>query len=995
MLAELVHFEQEATLIARTGIQFVDIGLALKPKEEEPGQFARQPSPPALVRLELAPRSDDRYVDPANPGTFVRPKFDLPIEESLQLLDGCWLPLPYLRVITGGASAKFSDGPTTWARARLVRLSETESQEDRHHTHRLTLAFDTNLLDNAKGTAYLAPTTADVQARANFRLAHRSHQMVWFVITPWVSEWLEAVFRENAGRIKLHQDDVASELGELRHHAHYMNWLALIGARGALPDIVVRPNGVADASVPIPVDMVLDVGNSRTCGIMIEHHPQQDHGLKNRYELTLRDLSAPHRVYNRPFESRVEFGEVNLGRSQIASHSGRNDAFVWPTLARIGPEAAALANRRRGTEGSTGLSSPKRYLWDESRYQPGWRSNLQTARIGAEPFATGAPFSNLINEQGEPLYDVAILAERTPVFRPHYSRSSMMMFMLTEVFAHALAQMNSTSQRLKQGSPKEPRYIRSIILTIPPSMPTPERDIFAKRAWQAIVLIWKALGWHPEDDEPPTPTDAPEEGSTQWPPFPRIFTDWDEASCAQIVYLFSEITAHFSGRSDDFFAALRRRPDPGGERKITLASLDIGGGTTDLVVTDFSLSSGSGAHVYIRPRQRFRDGFKVAGDDLLLEIVKKTVVPALESALESSGAPNPSAVLSQLIGSEVRSAQDKTRRQQLALQMFYPLGLKILAEYEAFDPKKPPPRTTRTVREWLVGREPPSDEVLRYFSDGVSRFGNVAGGGGFNLLDVPITIDFAAIHRWFLDEEMDVCKKIAALCDIVHLYECDALLLTGRPSLLPGVQAMIRARLPVPPDRMVPLHRYRAGPWYPFHRDGRIDDPKTTAAVGAMVCRVSDTRELANFFVLANELRGYSTVRFIGSMDYAMTIKDREVYYREVDLDDPDYELPETPFELRGSMALGYRQIDSERWGASPLYLLELSDRLKKTLGDDSLNVTLKRGRKERESFEVASVSAKSGRAVRPSDVSISLYTLPRTAALAEPSYWLDTGSII
>ena len=52
---------------------------------------------------------------------------------------------------------------------------------------------------------------------------------------------------------------------------------------------------------------------------------------------------------------------------------GRRDAFQWATIARVGKEAARLASRREGNEGSTGLSSPKRYLWDDARYEQGWR----------------------------------------------------------------------------------------------------------------------------------------------------------------------------------------------------------------------------------------------------------------------------------------------------------------------------------------------------------------------------------------------------------------------------------------------------------------------------------------------------------------------------------------------------------------------------------------------------------------------------------------------
>ena len=284
-----------------------------------------------------------------------------------------------------------------------------------------------------------------------------------------------------------------------------------------LPEIKIDSNALDNVHTPIPVDLVLDVGNSRTCGILIEEHPQQAQGFKNRYELALRDLSLPHRVYAEPFESRIEFAKVVLGKEHLACHSGRNDAFVWPTIARVGPEAARLANRRRGTEGSTGLSSPKRYLWDEDPYELNWKLNVSAVREEFEPDAYGAPFSTLINEVGEALYTLDD-EDRIPVFIPHYSRSALMTFMLAEVLTQALVQINSPAQRLRQGDSEKPRHLRTIILTVPPSMPNPERDIFANRARQAVALVWKALGWHPEDADPDDP------GTAAWPPFPTIHT---------------------------------------------------------------------------------------------------------------------------------------------------------------------------------------------------------------------------------------------------------------------------------------------------------------------------------------------------------------------------------------------------------------------------------------------------------------------------------------
>jgi hypothetical protein len=990
MLAELVKFAEKATLIMRSGIQCLDFGLKLDPRRQPPGEFAMQPSLRSLARLEYDERGD-RLVHPAQPGVAVKSKLSVPVEDSLRLLDGCWLPMPYLRA---GRDSRFADGPTTWARGRIVAL---EPGEDLHgSSHRFTLAFDTNVLDDAEDTVYLAPTRADVDTGAAFRLAWRATEMGWFIEVPWVSAWLREAFEDGApARLRLPPEDIDEELGRFSQHAHYLNWLATVGSLGRLPEVVVRSNAPDDPGGAIPVDMVLDVGNSRTCGILIEDHPQQGHGLKNRYELALRDLTLPHRVYVEPFESRVEFAQVVLGKEHLACQSGRSDAFVWPTIARVGPEARRLANRRRGTEGSTGLSSPKRYLWDEDRYRPGWRFNVAASRAEIEPHATGAPFSNLINELGDALYDLAD-EDKMPVFMPHYARSALMTFMLAEVLTQALVQINSPAQRLKQGDPEKPRHLRSVILTVPPSMPKPEREIFARRTLQAMALVWKALGWHDED--------AGVDGAdreTAWPPFPEIHARWDEATCAQVVWVFSETQEHFGGRPEDFFPAIRRQRRDDTDKRITVASIDIGGGTTDLVITDYRLDEGAGANVYIMPDQRFRDGFKVAGDDLLLEVVQKVVVPAIAEALRGHGLNDPDPLLSRLIGAESVSVQDSALRQQLSLQILYPLGLRILADYERFQPVAPAAPQTVPLGGLLEGREPPSEAVLAYFATGVRRELGTSS-ADFDLLAVPVALDLARLHDLFLDDRLEICKSIQALCEIVHLYDCDVLLLSGRPSKLPGIQALFRALLPVPPDRIVPLHGYRCGTWYPFHKDGRIDDPKTTAAVGAMLCKVGGERRIPNFNFLANAFKPYSTVRFIGMMDQNMIIKDEDVHYRDVRLDDPEYTLPDEPFEVRARMVIGFRQLDTARWSGSPLYVLDLSDRAKVRLaqadgrGDPAvLQVTLQQDRTRRsERFEIATVTTTAGVSVGRSDLSLTLNTL-NAVGIGETSYWLDTGSVL
>ncbi len=990
MIPELTKFEQQVSLIMASGVQFLDFGLKLDPKKEMPGEFVNQEGKGSLIRLKYEERLEG-FIEPNKPGKVVSPAFSMPIDQSLDLLNNLWLPIPFLKK---SSSEEFDEGPINWARARITSVEPGETPEN--STHRITLALDTTVFPDRAGTDFLAPTLANVKAGVTFALAWQSYQMNWFAESIWVSKWLEEVFEENAcEKLGIYEEDLKQEIENLSPHAHYLNWLAVIGENISVPEVKITLNAKENKEPPIQVDMVLDVGNSRTCGILIEEHPQESDGMKKRYELELRDLSSPHQVYAEPFESRLEFAQANFGKDNWSAKSGRSNAFIWPTFARVGKEASRLASCRKGTEGPSGLSSPKRYLWDEEPFEHRWRFSSSFDQSDREPYAIASPFNKLINSTGDALYN---LPDDDPVFHTTYSRSSLMMFMMSEVLTQALAQMNSPSQRLKQSHASRPRHLRNLIITIPPSMPKPEREIYRKRVQEAIGLVWKALGWHPEDD-PITGAEA----SLAWPPFPEVHLQWDEATCGQAVYLYTEIMNNFGGRPEEFFTTMRRNLEQVESNKLTIATIDIGGGTTDLVVTDYSLDAGEAGlsgGAYIVPEQRFRDGFKVAGDEIVLQTIQKIVLPAITQALKEFGLGEPEILLSRLIGAEAVSVSDAMKRQQFSLQVLYPIALKILSEFENCDPINLSEQKTYTLGELLRESGEPTSEIIDYFATGVTRQTGDHD-NRFDVLNVPLSLDLKDVHSLFTRNQLEICKTIRSLCEVVYMYNCDVLLLTGRPSKLPGIQALFRIFLPLPPSRIIPLHGYRAGTWYPFHKLGKINDPKTTAAVGAMLCQLGQGR-IPNFYFRANAFNPYSTVKHIGSMDDNGIIKSSNVYYADVDLNDPDYELPDTTFEMRGSVQLGFRQFNLERWGASPMYILSFNNeeaRKKLYQAGEACRIRLQKERNNRgrqtevnEKFFIAGIESDAV-PMKPSDVKLQLNTLTNVG-IGESDYWLDSGSV-
>ena len=117
------------------------------------------------------------------------------------------------------------------------------------------------------------------------------------------------------------------------------------------------------------VDMVIDIGNSKTTALLIEDNSNFNQvktlSLINYTDiLQEKDGKSCIRSYNEPFDMRLAFRKVDFGSF------GYKDSkqFVYPSFIRLGQEANALIHRACSSsleeETLSTYSSPKRYLWD-------------------------------------------------------------------------------------------------------------------------------------------------------------------------------------------------------------------------------------------------------------------------------------------------------------------------------------------------------------------------------------------------------------------------------------------------------------------------------------------------------------------------------------------------------------------------------------------------------------------------------------------------------
>lgn len=1035
-IRQLANLREDITLVPFSGIQMLDFGFDLASLDMRPLRFIEritgQQGDEDILTLFPLTGDDDRDAEVLDNHRDDDDEYSIRPAAALEPFLDKWVPIPFLRLKSQRGPAgelQYDPGPSSWARMRVVELAEPDAATG--HSHRVQIALDTALMAQQPSPTYVAPELPDAEKARDFKLASDPNDMRWFLRRPetdeagnmldhqrWVSDWLHELFltfkrAERPGR----RFSEGSLPHRFEHWARYLTYLQLI-EKAAKPPRVRFVNTVSerDAVTPVNVDLVLDVGNSRTCGILIEQFPDESRvDLARSYPLEIRDLSQPEFHYSGLFPSRVECADLRFGDDRYASRSGRRNAFLWPSFVRIGPEALRLVQGEEGTETVSGLSSPKRYLWDSAAVQQDWRfhNHMDPNNL---PKAVRSAMRHL-NEAGDVMKQVRYEEEQrlrargktpsTPAIRPRFSRSSLFGFMMAEIIAHALIQINDPASRARRAQSDLPRRLNRIILSLPTATPVKEQAIIRSRTLGALSLIWQQMGL----DNVPKPYSSK----------PEVMVDWDEASCTQLVYLYSELTQKFDGRIDTFLSLKgQTRPAPGGgeEPSLRLASIDVGGGTTDLMITTYR----GEANRVLHPEQTFREGFRVAGDDLVQRVVSTIVIPRIQESIEAAGGSYVAEKLRELFGGDIggQDQQAVQRRRQFSLRVLVPLAEAILAhcetseEFDSFDlpvarilglpePSEPPEDATADAPDAPDTPDAPAEAVTQISPDILSYVEDAAaalGAPGWKLADLVLHSsreDVDAISREIFQ------RVLGNMCEVIDHLGVDVVLLTGRPSRLPAIRSIVEEMLVVPPHRLISMHQYKTGRWYPF-RDPvtqKIGDPKSTVAVGGMLIALSENR-IPNFKVTTGAFQMRSTARFVGEMDINGQIPDARVLFSDLDLDSRSPGSDSAVVNLYSPVYIGSRQLPLERWTTTPLYRLDFADtgsatrplpirvELRKTDFDDSDGDSSEdklRRESMREAFEIDQIEDGEGGAMKKSEVVLKLHTLG-----FKDEYWIDTG---
>ena len=830
---------------------------------------------------------------------------------------GKWLPLPCL------PKSADSDVPcrsVDWVRLFLYR---SPLQQDENMV-RMVIAVDTGLQSGEEG----ANSGLFAEDTGVPFVANPGQKKFWQ--TPELLNWLKSSLN---GIPAAGGDQVPPYAISL---AAFFVLIDGLKQAEALPEItMMHPEGEE-----IEVNLVLDLGNSRACGILVEQTPGRPVSLDECCKLEIRDLQQPGEVYTEPFDTSFKFQPPLFYDAENAVPQ-RGRTFVWPSIVRLGNEAARL---EPSDVGDTGMSSPKRYLWDDKTRHFPWYFNLNEEGTGKK---ISASFLKYFDENGIFKGDQA-----TPPFEPCYPPGAMMTFLMSELLCHAYAQINSYSYRRSRGHRLAGRVLKNIVITTPCGMSQPELELYRSRVQSAINMYFHVTGFNTARK-------------------PELHLDFDEATSVQLTYLFGEIKNRFLGNAAEAVATPGRQrtaADGFKQQSFRLASIDIGGGTSDLMIAEYAPDPAD--PTIIRQRMLFSEGFSVAGDEIAKRIIEKLILRRIFNWAQQKN-PNVSWEEFQLFFGPGRGGRDKNfhdMKAELCRQIWIPMAHRHL-EFAELDSEDPDMELSF---DRFFPRRLPGSNILDFFANCMKK----DFGCDITLPEIPWEISRNRVNAVIANVLENILRIFS---EVIAQFDCDTLILGGKPSSLPIIREILVKLMPVPSAQIIGLKGYPAGNWYPFaQKGGGISDPKTTCVMGAAVWLFAEKLNNLDGLSLRTE-RSLINQRecFIGTFSPEVMTLYRCLF--------PTPGNEPALLQTAKSAMLGIRRIDSEVCMVNPIWELQLDRDLLKNPGPFEISLT--QDPLHRECLKVTGVKDEKGSKLNTSAATLRLRTM-----IAD-QYWLDTGS--
>ncbi len=838
-------------------------------------------------------------------------------KSGVEQIENIWLPIPYYeRNLDGGSNA-----PSNWCRMKLIRL-DAESNEEKT-VYKVLLAFDT---DARPGQDKEAPyflgepfrtyamcgisndvvdqmSNAQKDAVLNRLVPLKAFDFCNTDDQPWLNRYLKNV---------LHCNDQSAlpQNSKMKHLAFYTYFISYIYRLGILPEVkLFNDEGVKS----IDTNLILDIGNSRTFGLVAED--PIDTSFSKSAVVKMRNLETGE-VYQEPFDMRLCFKKEDFGVETI------DGAFRWPSVVRLGREA--LSNIYNGNQNyedavqyDTSYSSPKRYLWDKDAYPFQWKYiSSQEDDLGPAKAIDYEGLMQQFHNDGRFASDPQEMGDKSC-----YSRSSLMTFCFLEILLQVRQQINSYEFRKNNGDELRKREIKRVILTCPTAM-TKEEQITLRQCMENAAIVLKRFyakaynkPYDPKRDTDkitiiPSLRDLTYKESEY---AMRESWSYDEATCCQMVYLYSELRRYL-GNTSEFFETYGRIRNDELKSSLNIATLDIGAGTTDIMICKYNEKALS-----IQPEPLFWESFKLAGDDLVKRVIVDVILDApqaeypnasgiITAKLQSMGISDVSQRMNYFFGDNAAmKVINKRMRKEFLIQVLQPIASLLLEKLRQGQEEQ-----TITFDE-IFPEVKPAQSLLDFFAEQM----------GFRFEDIVIKFSPAFLNEIIRRVFEPSLRKWAAL---FHQYQCDIVLISGRPCSLRQMRQLMQRLYPVSPDRLISMSTYRVGSWYPGSTTiGHFKDNKSMVAVGALIAYLAENGKLPEFRLSTDLLKSkvLPTTDYIGMINTHTGTLDSFLSPKVSEIDKDVTVFP---------ISIGAKQIDIDGYPSCLMYVLELNSEAIKAL---------------------------------------------------------------
>lgn len=898
-------------------------------------------------------------------------------ENKLGYFENVWLPIPYFFKRT---EKKFKFGPLNWSRFKLVPRESDNGKK----IYDVILAFDTRAGNESNDYNEYPVFPDQFSKEMEFGLCTNEFLLMDFCSAgenwSYIDKYLmKLVYPDLQGVSQIR----GTYVHRMSYIASYVFLINYIAQRNLFPQVILYKGSDVETK---DVDMVIDIGNSRTTALLIEDNTN----FNQVYKLQLTDYTNPLTINNsevsirrheEPFDMRLVFRKADFGMFGI------NDSkqFIHPSLIRLGQEANTLIHKATGDEDSmetlSTYSSPKRYLWDNKPTREEWRFLMLNHDKGDHILKING-ITNQLKSDGQ----IDLSGQSGTTY--HYSRRSLMTFSFLEMLVQARTQINSDKYRIDRGKKYQPRRIKRIIVTCPTAMSKIERESLVKCAKDAIILLQNfektaetALSAIPVEVIPSAP--SPDQNGKWY---------YDEATCSQLVYVYGEVGHKYKGNCGEFFSLYGKQQVNDSQPTITIGSLDIGAGTSDLMICKYSYKKGD--ITTITPEPLFYDSFYYAGDDMLHALIKSVMILDEKSAfrrkLHHLSPEEYRQKMKNFVGPDYngQTMRERVLRRDFNIQYSLPLMCHFLE------------LLNRGSRNCIVRYNDvfvdctPNEQILDYFKEKL----------GFELESVEWGFDKEHISEIVTKEFEPLLKKIAAM---MFACSCDVVILSGRPASLPPIREIFLKYYTVSPDRLILLNNYYVGDWYPFGKNtGYIADPKTIVAMGAVLGYYASALSNLNKFVidtgkLSENLR--STVNYIEATREGQPVE----YFISPDNHSGKLTVSAIPINLK------VRQLGVDSYPSRELYTIDfnksrIASKILKDNGQLSdaqvyekvkneidilkermpFKVEIERESDEKEALSISSIEDKEGKSVINGTIEIHIQSLG-----VDGNYWLDFGA--